>query len=141
MTFGIGMGICLFKTVFRLIAEKSVKDYLKDIYNVPGVHFSDSMYFARPSRHSSHQDINADGDEIDGDLEAYGPPYRIRSFDYAFDDEYYFEDDDDEKDPREFFDVVWDQASGCMAQCQTSRELNNESYFSVSSHDHNHDDV
>jgi hypothetical protein len=105
MTFGIGMGICLFKFVFRIIAEKSVKEYLKDIYNVPGVHLSDSMYFARPSRHSSRNNINADGEEIDGDLDAYGPPYRIKSFDYDYDDEYYFEDDE-EKDPRDFLDVV-----------------------------------
>src|SRR5579863_2440918 len=47
ITFGIGMGLCLFKIVFRLVAEKSVKAYLRDIYSVPGVHFSDSAYFAR----------------------------------------------------------------------------------------------
>lgn len=98
------MGICLFKIVFRLIAEKSVKLYLRDIYNVPGVHFSDSMYFARPgSRHDlSNMHLN-------GDVGAYAAPYRVRNdesfnYDFDYDDDYYFEDD--EKDPRDLFDIV-----------------------------------
>ncbi|CAL8094449.1 unnamed protein product [Orchesella dallaii] len=46
VTFSIATVICLLKTGFRIFAERSVKEYLRDIYSVPGVQFSDSMYFA-----------------------------------------------------------------------------------------------
>ncbi|OXA46667.1 uncharacterized protein LOC110856362 [Folsomia candida] len=97
MTFGIGMGICLFKIAFRLIAEKSVKEYLADIYDVPGVHFSDSMYNSSSRPGSRHDLAQMD---LNGEANTY-TPYRVRSFDYDYDDEYYFEDDD--KDPRDLY--------------------------------------
>ncbi len=53
-TFGIGMGICLFKIVFRFIAEKSVKLYLGDIYSVPGIQFSDDVYFPNPGKNKKY---------------------------------------------------------------------------------------